>query len=202
VTQQIETPEREARRRRIWTIPNLLCATRLAGVPVLIVLAWQGQAMAFVVLLLALVATDWIDGRLARWLNQQSDFGARLDSIADITLFAGLLVGAALLKRGELLAEWPWVAAAVAGYALSCAAAILKFRRFPSYHTRIAKLSSYLVIVGAVLLLADVTPWLARIAMLSVALGNLEAVAITCVLPAWRANVPSLRAALRARRNA
>jgi CDP-diacylglycerol--glycerol-3-phosphate 3-phosphatidyltransferase len=190
------------RRNRIWTIPNLFCAIRLAGTPVLVALAWFEQPVPFVVLLLLLVFTDWIDGRLARWLNQQSDFGARLDSVADITLFAALLVGAVLLKGRALLGEWPWIAATLASYALSCAAGIVKFRRFPSYHTRIAKLSSYLVILGAVLYLAEFTPgwftpWPFRCAMLTVTLGNLEATAITCLLPRWQANVLSLRAAMK-----
>ncbi|MEQ8791523.1 MAG: CDP-alcohol phosphatidyltransferase family protein [Pirellulaceae bacterium] len=185
---------------RFWTIPNGLCLVRLLGSPVLLALAWWDQPSAFVVLLVTLIATDWIDGRLARWLNQHSTYGARLDTAADVTLFACLLIGGVMLKHEFLMANWPWAAAPALSYLISSLTSLVRFRRPPSYHTRIAKLSSYLVIFGSVLVIVDVDPWLFRAAMATVTLGNLEAVGITLVLPHPRADVPSLRAALRIRR--
>jgi cardiolipin synthase len=55
--------------KRIWTIPNALSFVRLVGCPVLLVLAWREQPWPFVIVLLVLITTDWIDGRLARWLR-------------------------------------------------------------------------------------------------------------------------------------
>lgn len=187
---------------RLWTIPNLLCAIRLAGTPLLVVLAWFQQTPWFIALFLFLYATDLVDGRLARWLNQFSSFGARLDSVADVALFSALLIGGALLVPEILLAEWPWIAAPGVTYAISCLAALIKYRRFPSYHTRLAKLSTYLVVLSSILVLAGVSVWPFRCVMVVVAAVNVEAVAITFVLPRWQADVISLRKALRLAREA
>jgi CDP-diacylglycerol--glycerol-3-phosphate 3-phosphatidyltransferase len=185
--------------KRIWTIPNALCFARLAGCPVLLVLAWREQPRPFVIMLLVLITTDWIDGRLARWLRQRSEIGPWLDTIADVALFSTLLLGGVILEHERLLENWPWLVSPLLSYMISSVVSLVRFRRLPSYHTRIAKLSSYLVIFGSVLLILRVDVWLFRIAMAAVTLGNLEAIGITLVLPSLRTDVPSLPAALRLR---
>jgi len=187
--------------KRIWTIPNALSFARLAGCPVLLVLAWREQPWPFVIVLLVLIATDWIDGRLARWLRQRTELGPRLDTVADVALFSTLLLGGVLLEHERLLENWPWIVSPLLSYTISSVVSLVRFRRLPSYHTRIAKLSSYLVIFGSVLLIVRDDVWLFRIAMAAVTIGNLEAIGITLVLPSLRSDVPSLPAALRLREN-
>jgi len=76
-------------------LPNLLTLSRIATIPVLVVLvAWQqpiGDLLACVLFGLAGI-TDYFDGKLARSRRQQSDLGRMLDPIAD-----KLLVGATLM---------------------------------------------------------------------------------------------------------
>ncbi|WP_278312735.1 CDP-alcohol phosphatidyltransferase family protein [Lolliginicoccus levis] len=69
---------------RIWTIPNALSMLRLAGVPVFLVLllVYQLDAWALWVLIFSGIS-DWLDGKLARLLNQTSKLGAILDPLAD-----------------------------------------------------------------------------------------------------------------------
>lgn len=73
-----------ARVRPDWaTVPNLISIARLLLVPVFAVLALREQdAWALAVLVVA-GASDWLDGRLARALNQQSRLGELLDPAAD-----------------------------------------------------------------------------------------------------------------------
>jgi cardiolipin synthase len=103
---------------RVVTIPNAISIARLAGVPVFLWLALvprTGSAdAAAVILLTAAGVSDWLDGKIARALNQQSRLGQLLDPAADrlyilATLFAlavraiipwwlvGLLVGRELV---------------------------------------------------------------------------------------------------------
>jgi len=76
-------------------IPNWLTAFRIVLIPVFIVIYYMPQAaandIATAVFVLAAI-TDWLDGFLARKLDQHSAFGAFLDPVAD-----KLMVGTALV---------------------------------------------------------------------------------------------------------
>ena len=69
---------------RVLTVPNALSLLRLAGVPLFLWLLLGPQEDLLAVLLLAVSgATDWLDGKLARWLDQSSKLGAVLDPVVD-----------------------------------------------------------------------------------------------------------------------
>ncbi|MEC9052986.1 MAG: CDP-alcohol phosphatidyltransferase family protein, partial [Actinomycetota bacterium] len=68
----------------VWTLPNLLSAIRLAGVPVFLWLVLGPEADGWALGLLVLSGlTDWLDGWLARRLGQTSALGQVLDPVAD-----------------------------------------------------------------------------------------------------------------------
>jgi cardiolipin synthase (CMP-forming) len=69
---------------RLLTIPNLLSVLRLAGVPLFLYLLLGPRADGWALLVLVFAGlSDWLDGKLARWLNQMSKLGALLDPAAD-----------------------------------------------------------------------------------------------------------------------
>ncbi|MGI6796876.1 CDP-alcohol phosphatidyltransferase family protein [Gordonia sihwensis] len=78
-----EAPRAE-RRDAVWTVPNALSVLRLLLIPVFIwlLLVEESAAWAFAVLFVSGL-TDWLDGKLARWLGQSSKLGALLDPAAD-----------------------------------------------------------------------------------------------------------------------
>ncbi len=90
-------PEVEARARplrlrfsrdEILTWPNLFTLARLCCIPVFLWLLFGRDDRASAAwLLAALGATDWIDGWLARRLDQASEFGALFDPVVDRLLF-------------------------------------------------------------------------------------------------------------------
>lgn len=89
---------------RILTIPNLLSFARLLGVPVFLWLVLVPEADGWAFLLLAVAgASDWVDGYLARRLNQRSQLGVILDPLADRLYIAATLLGLALR---ELIPWW------------------------------------------------------------------------------------------------
>lgn len=182
---------------RWLTIPNALCLIRLLGALVLPPLAIANQPVAFVVTYIALTSTDWIDGKLARWLHQESRIGPKLDTVADVTMYAGLLFGLTWLFGSTLWDEAVLLGAAVATYAASSLAGLFKFGRWPSYHTRAAKISWFIVLVAVVALFLDWSIWPLRVAAAAVVLTNLEAILITAALATKQSNVPSIWHALR-----
>lgn len=188
------------RTRRIVTVPNLLCVVRLAGSLVLVALAVMDRSEAFLWLFIALALTDWLDGKLAILLRQKSVLGARLDSWADAALYAALLFGALWLHGEALQAELVWILIAVASYAISTIAGLVKYGRWPSYHTRAAKTSWFLIAVGVVCFFAEWAVWPLQVALIAITFTNLEAVAITILSANWCADVESVVHVLRHRR--
>ena len=82
---------------QIWTIPNALSVLRLLGVPLFLWLLLGPHADGWALLILAISGfTDWLDGVLARKLNQMSRFGALLDPLADRLYILATLVGLVL----------------------------------------------------------------------------------------------------------
>lgn len=92
-----------------WNVPNALTVLRILLVPVFLVLLLVdgGQDMsmrwwALAVFLLAM-ATDKLDGDLARKYNLITNFGKIADPIADKSLMAAALIGLAII---EVLPWW------------------------------------------------------------------------------------------------
>ncbi len=173
----------------ILTIPNLICFGRLIGSFALFGFAMLDWRYWFVGTFIALTLSDWIDGRLARWLHQRSDFGARIDSFADAAMYTALLGGALLLSWNELQHELAWLGIAVGSYALTSGAGLVKYGRIPSYHTYGAKATQWIASIAGISLILGWSVWPMRLAVIAVTLTNLEATAITCVLKNWTADV-------------
>ncbi len=73
-----------ARSDRVVTVPNALSVLRLALVPVFlyVLLVVKADGWAFAILVVS-GFSDWLDGKIARWLDQSSTIGALLDPLAD-----------------------------------------------------------------------------------------------------------------------
>ena len=92
---------------RIVTIPNAISAVRLLLVPVFTVLLLNDHDLWALGVLMVSGASDWLDGVLARSLNQQSRLGELLDPSAD-RLF--ILVTLIVLALRDVVPVWLLVA--------------------------------------------------------------------------------------------
>src|SRR5207249_7232675 len=94
---------------RILTVPNGISAARIALIPIFIALILDHDTTTVGLVLFAIVvATDWIDGMIARRTRQVSDLGKLLDPVADRLAIAAGLIG--LVLRGIFPL---WAAAAI-----------------------------------------------------------------------------------------
>ncbi|MCS5714354.1 CDP-diacylglycerol--glycerol-3-phosphate 3-phosphatidyltransferase [Herbiconiux sp. CPCC 205716] len=91
-----------------WNLPNAITVVRILLAPVFFVMllvdngADGGLRWAAAVLFILAIATDGIDGHIARSRNLVTDLGKLLDPIADKVLTGAALVGL------SILAELPW----------------------------------------------------------------------------------------------
>jgi len=85
-------------------IPNALTLLRALGVPLFLYLflITDEPILSFVVITLGGV-TDYLDGKVARYLNQTSDFGAKFDPAVDRLYIAAVII--ALANKDYL----PWI---------------------------------------------------------------------------------------------
>src|SRR3569623_2400981 len=90
-----------------FTIPTLLTWTRIVAIPLLVGVFFLGmqphtQNLIATVMFVVFALTDWLDGYLARKLNQTSSFGAFLDPVADKFLVCASLLVLVHLKRTDV----------------------------------------------------------------------------------------------------
>ena len=85
--------------RRVLTVPNVISFSRIALIPVFFLLIVDPDTTTVGVILFAVVvATDWVDGTIARRTGQVTELGKVLDPVADrLAIAAGII---ALVIRG------------------------------------------------------------------------------------------------------
>jgi len=114
--------------RQVLTIPNLISMARLAGVPVFLWLVIGVHTVSgdwWAVAILAIAGlSDWLDGKLARALNQQSHLGELLDPAADRLYIVSTVI--ALAARAII--AW-WLVALLAVRELALGVVLLMLRR-------------------------------------------------------------------------
>jgi cardiolipin synthase len=90
-----------------FTIPTILTWTRIVAIPLIVGVFYLGlkpetQNLIATVMFVVFAATDWLDGFLARKLNQTSAFGAFLDPVADKFLVCASLLVLVHLGRADV----------------------------------------------------------------------------------------------------
>lgn len=114
-------------RRQIWTVPNLVTVLRLGCTPVFCWLLFGLESrLAAGILLGALGASDFVDGYLARRLDQATELGAILDPVTDRFMFFAAVVS--MLVSGDV-ALWFGIIALVREFGLSAGTLVLASRR-------------------------------------------------------------------------
>ncbi len=90
-----------------WTIPTLMTWTRIIAIPLIVGVFYldipeERRNLIASVMFVVFAATDWLDGYLARKLNQTSSFGAFLDPVADKFLVCASLLVLVDLQRADV----------------------------------------------------------------------------------------------------
>jgi cardiolipin synthase (CMP-forming) len=92
-----------------FTIPTIMTWTRIVAIPLIIgvyyldSLTIETKNLIATVLFVLFAFTDWLDGFLARKLNQTSSFGAFLDPVADKFLVCAALLMLVQMDRVNVL---------------------------------------------------------------------------------------------------
>ncbi len=135
------------------TPANCLTGFRLLGAVALIFL--EPLSLPFYIIYTLCGVSDALDGPVARYTETAGDFGARLDSVADITFYAVMLLRLLpILWFDKILPMWCWSwAVGILVFRIGIYLfAFLKFHRFPSLHTMLNKLTSFILFLSVYLI--------------------------------------------------
>lgn len=133
-----------------WTLPNLITVLRFGLVPVFVWMVTAGHYGWATAVLVVLGGTDWIDGYVARRLNQISTVGKWLDPLADRL---ALIVVAVVFVADGIAPAW-LVYSIVIPDAVLIVNALVLFRGSPGLPvSNLGKIRIALLLVGTPLLL-------------------------------------------------
>lgn len=181
----------------LLTVPNLLTGFRFICAPLLLLLAWQGHATAFLLLLAAAFLSDALDGMTARLTGQVTQFGAVLDSWADMITYLTVTIGSWWLWPEIIRREALYAGIVITSYMLPVAVGFLKFGALTSYHTWTVKLAAASIGLTFYVLFLGGPSWPFQIAAMICIAAAIEEIAITLVSTEMHSNVRSIWNVLR-----
>ena len=123
-----------------WNAADTVTSVRIAVSLLLLFLTPKSRGFFAVYTLTGL--TDVLDGWLARRTGTASEFGARLDSVADLLFYSVVLIRFLPVLRQALPGEiWYAVAVVLLVRLAAYATAAVKYHRFAALHTWLNKLT-------------------------------------------------------------
>jgi phosphatidylglycerophosphate synthase len=183
------------------SVPNVISLSRFACTPILLMAAFAGHPDLFRWLLLICLISDIADGWIARRFNLRSEFGAKLDSRADMAVQAVGFAGMWNLHRAVVSDYRLPLLFMVAMYLTESLLARLRYGRISSFHTLLSRLAAYAQGIFLIwLLFWGFLPLIFYLAVGLTVLASFEEMLILYVLPAWEADVGGLYWVLKRKR--
>jgi phosphatidylglycerophosphate synthase len=186
---------------KLTNIPSILVGLRLAIAPLLLFDALDRHtSLWFIIGYIIAVCSDIFDGIIARRLGVSTPQLRQADSWADICLYLCIAVATWLVHPQVILDFQVPLSIAIAAQLTLFAISLIKFRKFPSFHTYTAKIWGLSLLVATVGLFGfndDRPLWLAIALCL---INSIEEVIMTLILPEWQCDVLSIFHAIDLRR--
>ncbi|MFM8586533.1 MAG: CDP-alcohol phosphatidyltransferase family protein [Gammaproteobacteria bacterium] len=157
------------------TIPNALSFFRLFGSPLLLPLSQTANQFWVVIWFVLLGLSDALDGALARRWNQTSDYGSKLDAIADLVFYPCSALVLAILFPSYLSPNLPYIYVTLTALAGALLISRIRCGRVIMLHTHISRYSGVLLFVVMLASFVIDTTLLIRLVALTYAVGFIEA---------------------------
>jgi cardiolipin synthase (CMP-forming) len=178
---------------RKLNVPNVLSAYRILALPFIVWTIVAGDKQGYILLLSVNLITDILDGLIARTFKLETEFGARLDSLADIGTYAMAFAGMLVLETA-FVKEYRFAFFILMGlYVLVQIIALMRFKRTTSFHLYSSKVVGYVQgIFMFTYFVFGFTPWYFYLMLIVSYLAYLEALLIVSTIPQLRSNVKGI----------
>lgn len=126
-------------------IPNCITILRFLALPFLVYLIYEKDRSLFSWLFFAALLSDIADGLIARIFHLQSEFGAKLDSWADLFLFFAGIAGILTFEPSFFHEYITWILIVLIIYFGEIAFSLWKFKTISSFHTYASRVAAYCI---------------------------------------------------------
>jgi CDP-diacylglycerol--glycerol-3-phosphate 3-phosphatidyltransferase len=193
MTPDPKADEMPAGRASVYNIPNALSLYRIAAAPVILYAIFSGHRLLFAWLIIINLATDALDGFIARRWKMETSLGARLDSIGDLTTDFLALLGLVVLEQQFVRSHILPIGLLCGFYLASQLVSLLRFRRLIALHLYSSKLTNILLALffSAYFLFAYVPALFYTMIVVGIVDG-IEEIAVLCLLKKHRENARGL----------
>ena len=130
-------------KKNLWNIPNILSGYRILIFPLIFYFILTKQRDLFFIMLCINLITDIADGLIARTFKLETEFGAKLDSFADLGTYILAFSGMIIIEQKFVLAHLPEFILVIGLYILQLLVALIRFGKPPHLHLYSFKTTGY-----------------------------------------------------------
>lgn len=183
----------KTKQENLLNVPNALSAYRLFALPFILYAIYTANRNLFILLISINLISDILDGLIARLFNLQTEFGAKLDSVADIGTYLMAFLGMITLEKAFVSSYKVEFIILIALWIIPQLCALIKFRRFPSFHLWSYKVTGYVqgIFIFSYFTLGFYQPYFYLMLLIS-CLAYLEELILVLMLPQLRSNLKSI----------
>ncbi len=181
-------------------IPNIITSVRF--IAALLILSFcficpEDCRHTFLALFVPAGISDMLDGFIARRFNWCTEFGAKFDSISDLSLYAavGFFLWNNAPQHLQHVQTLLLIGALIQIFHL--ALAICKHRQFPSCHTTLSRACAYFIFFGIVGFCSTGSSFVFPLLVISWTMCSIEGIVITLILRKPAINLKGIRSAIR-----
>ncbi len=174
----------------VLNVPNALSAYRLLALPFLIWSLIKPDSQMFITLLSINLITDILDGLIARTFKLETEFGARLDSMADLGTYIMAIWGMFVFKMDFVREHKIYFFIFLILFIAPQIVSLIRFRRNTSFHLYSSKIVGYLqgIFIFTFFNWGNYAPYFYFMMFCSY-IAELEGLIITLFIPKLRSNV-------------
>ena len=183
----------KTKQENLLNVPNALSAYRLFALPFILYAIYTANRNLFILLISINLMSDMLDGLIARLFNLQTEFGAKLDSVADIGTYLMAFLGMITLEKAFVSSYKVEFIILIALWIIPQLCALIKFRRFPSFHLWSYKVTGYVqgIFIFSYFTVGLYQPYFYLMLLIS-CLAYLEELILVLMLPQLRSNLKSI----------
>jgi cardiolipin synthase (CMP-forming) len=185
-------------------IPNILSGLRLLSVPVMILLTFLGRDDIFKWVLLGALASDILDGFIARTFRMVTKLGSILDAMADTAMYVVVVLAIGVLRFDFVLQQWVPLAVVVGLYLAEKVKCFFKYGKlFNSFHNYLAKAMGYAQGLFVLTLFFFGYQWFFFYPAIGIGiLANIEDMVLSSLLPTYEQDTKGLYWVLKRKKEA